>query len=555
MMDSTLDTRPEPSKLRLAAITCFATTFGCLYSSMGMIVLPTEVMRLWPETSAMSLGLLLAMTGITQLVAPIAGYYSDRCTLALGRRRPYMLVGSALIIAGLGGMYAGRTLLNGALFAAALFVTVLGLNTAYTGHAGLMPDLLPESIMGTVSGLVAVFNSIGAACAFYSFGFARLPIEYAYVSYAIVTAVTVTTSCCVAHERPLTSSRPISAREILTSYTISEATHGDFYWVFWIRACLPASRCARPLPRPRSTLPSPSLAPSRLEAVPTPHAPRARARARPACTPSPPPHIHAGTLYYMGVSTHSFMMLYLRDVTLPRSGPHPFLGLDDESMSEAELAKHYVGIIALFGQFGALVVAVPLGRLSDTYGRKPFIHLSIAMMCTVYIYYMTGPTITWTLLVGVIFGAGNGAFLAVDYALAVDTLPDKAAAAKGPRHAVREPPSGPAPPPLSAPPSPLRPPSSHRDPPALFADLGIWGVSGFIGGSLGPLCLGPLLHIVGRMGGDDDGGGGGGDAGGGGVAGDGEVPYALAGYQAELILAVAFCVAASYFLHVAVRAK
>lgn len=65
-----------------------------------------------------------------------------------------------------------------------------------------------------------------------------------------------------------------------------------------------------------------------------------------------------------------------------------------------------------------------------------------------------------TLLLGCVYGAGNGAFLAVDYALAVDTLPDKKAAAK---------------------------------------DLGLWGIAAFIGAAIGPAILGPLLHIVGLL--------------------------------------------------------
>lgn len=67
-------------------------------------MLPAESLRLWPKTPAASLGLLIAMTGVTNVVSPICGYYSDRCTHALGKRRPFMLGGAAVLILGLTGM-------------------------------------------------------------------------------------------------------------------------------------------------------------------------------------------------------------------------------------------------------------------------------------------------------------------------------------------------------------------------------------------------------------------------------------------------------------------
>jgi len=107
-------------------------------------------------------------------------------------------------------------------------------------------------------------------------------------------------------------------------------------------------------------------------------------------------------------------------------------------------------------------------------------------------------------------GAGNGAFLTVDYALAVDTLPDKDSAAR---------------------------------------DLGLWGVSAFIGSACGPIVLGPLLHIVGLV-----------SLGGGwdeimgkptataGVDPDLDVRYGLKGYQAILVAGVLFVSATAYML-------
>ena len=56
------------------------------------------------------------------------------------------------------------------------------------------------------------------------------------------------------------------------------------------------------------------------------------------------------------------------------------------------------------------------------------------------------------------YGLGNGMFLSVDYALACDTLPSADSAAQG---------------------------------------LGVWGVSAFLGSTLGPLIAAPLLSYFG----------------------------------------------------------
>ena len=114
---------------------------------------------------------------------------------------------------------------------------------------------------------------------------------------------------------------------------MSEKTHGDFFWVFWIRS-----------------------------------------------------------LYYMGVSALSFMMLYIRDMTLPQYGDEtPPLGIPGASRNDQ--ATHYTSLIALGAQVGALCLALPIGKLSDSHGRKPYITIACALMVVVYVAFMFRPSI------------------------------------------------------------------------------------------------------------------------------------------------------------------
>ena len=69
-------------------------------------------------------------------------------------------------------------------------------------------------------------------------------------------------------------------------------------------------------------------------------------------------------------------------------------------------------------------------------------------------------------MVGIWYGAMNGMFLSVDYALAIDCLPDRAQSARW---------------------------------------LAIWGVASFIGTSVGPLVYSLILHFADREYDEDDG--------------------------------------------------
>ncbi|KAL1529743.1 hypothetical protein AB1Y20_000679 [Prymnesium parvum] len=434
--------RPSPTLPQLLAYTSFSLTAGLVFGSMGLIVLPAEVLVMWPETQAATLGVLLALTGISQLIAPAVGYLSDRCTHPLGRRRPYLLAGGAVSLLGLLGMRVAR---DGALpksYAGSLLVCMLGMNCSYAGFTGLLPDLVPECMMGKASGLMAVLNAVGAALSFYLLGFTGIDVRYSYSLYGAAVIATIGVTAVFANEAPLLKASPVVGSEILRSFYVSMATHGGFAIVFWIR-----------------------------------------------CT------------YYMGISVLSFMILFLRDVILPISGDDPIFG---NGVEPSRWPTYYTSMIALIGQLGAVSIAVPIGRLSDRDGRKPYIYLACGMMVLVYLIFAFSPPLSVILAIAFMYGMGNGSFLTVDYALAVDTLPDKANAAQ---------------------------------------DLGLWGVAAFIGSSFGPLILGPLLHVIGilSLGGTLD------DVFGKTIAApnngnstDHELQYGPAGYRAILVMGIVF---------------
>lgn len=88
--------------------------------------------------------------------------------------------------------------------------------------------------------------------------------------------------------------------------------------------------------------------------------------------------------------------------------------------------------------FEAIVtlVAVPFamlcGWLSDRAGRKRFIYAAASIQTVVVLVFLAGSVIPlWLVLaLGVAYGVGYGAFSAVDWALGLDTLPDRDRPAK-----------------------------------------------------------------------------------------------------------------------------
>jgi len=81
------------------------------------------------------------------------------------------------------------------------------------------------------------------------------------------------------------------------------------------------------------------------------------------------------------------------------------------------------------------VVAIPFalagGWLSDHAGRKRFVYASAALQAGVVFAVATGSVpISLLLVLAAVFGAGYGLFGAVDWALALDTLPDRGRPAK-----------------------------------------------------------------------------------------------------------------------------
>jgi len=151
----------------------------------------------------------------------------------------------------------------------------------------------------------------------------------------------------------------------------------------------------------------------------------------------------------MALSVQAFILFYFRDIV------------------KVDNPAYYTAMVALLGQVGACLVAYPSGQLSDrpNIGRKLLVLIACLVMGIVYVLFLLFPEVKAILAIAFFYGFGNGTFISVDYALALDTLPSN-------RNRAR--------------------------------DLGMWGVAAFLGTMLGGLIGGSLLNFVGGSDNEND---------------------------------------------------
>jgi len=141
-------------------ITIFGFALSALWSSLHIVIMPLRLLDFAPEALKNTYLDLLILTGaiLGMVVQPIAGAISDRSRFGWGRRRPYVLLGSILILLLLPGIgFFGSY--------AAIFIIYcllqIGSNTAQGPFQGFIPDLVPEGRRGLASGVRSLLNIVG----------------------------------------------------------------------------------------------------------------------------------------------------------------------------------------------------------------------------------------------------------------------------------------------------------------------------------------------------------------------------------------------------------
>ncbi|CAK9049867.1 unnamed protein product [Durusdinium trenchii] len=347
-----------------SCITSYQWIYSMITTGFALTILPQEAERLHSADSSLWLATYVMICGVTQLICPMAGLFSDRLNCSFGRRRPVMLTASLLAGGGFLCLYFCSRYLCPEGFLCALAFTETSLNVAFAAHAALPADLRvqpqfeepstrgAESEAGLISGIMALHSFLGAVCAVGFLDFTSgAPLYFFYLVYGIAVLVVCTFVSLVAKEESSSNLSSPSAGEILAAYSMDTERDADFFWVCYGRL-----------------------------------------------------------LFYTSQSVIVFMAYFIRDMFQVRSEP--------EVISKLSL-------LVFIGQGVGAVVAVPSSRISDLVGCKPMVYVSCLVQCASFLAFIVAARVGWSvMLVGaVIYGLGAGSYMSVDYALALKCLP------------------------------------------------------------------------------------------------------------------------------------
>jgi MFS family permease len=141
-------------------ITIFGFALTAMWSSLHTFVLQVRVLDLVAEAQKNTYLAILTFVGLilAMLVQPIAGAISDRWGFSWGRRRPYILAGTALVIILLPGIGLADSFIGLLIVYCLLQVSS---NTAQGPFQAFIPDLVPGKKRGVASGVKGLLELTG----------------------------------------------------------------------------------------------------------------------------------------------------------------------------------------------------------------------------------------------------------------------------------------------------------------------------------------------------------------------------------------------------------
>jgi MFS family permease len=212
----------------------FAMSFH--WGALITIVIPAEVLRFVPESQKGAyLGLLLSGGAVmAMVVSPIAGALSDRSTLPLGRRRPFVIAG---ILCNCLGLIAMRYAPAYAWYVGALLLVQASSNFAGGAFNGLIPDKIPPSQRGLTSGVMGFMMMMGTISAALLAGNLVGRGQASAVYWIVAAVLFICTAVMVwkVKEEPLRAAPPIVLPAFVRSFWIDPRRYPDFAWMFVTR--------------------------------------------------------------------------------------------------------------------------------------------------------------------------------------------------------------------------------------------------------------------------------------------------------------------------------
>jgi MFS family permease len=312
-------------------------------------------------------------TLVAVVVNPLVGAISDYVTFRMGRRRPFLIIGTALNVVVLILFAYSPTWFSSTALLVTFIVLFLLLqftnNVANSPWSAIIVDKVPQNQRGVTSGFYGLFTLLGLIFGSLVAGIIvnkndALPlynneIVKIFLLIAILQTVLVVYTVITVKETPLAEHATFHLSTVFKKFLFKPSQYPDLSWVLLARL-----------------------------------------------------------LVMMGIWGIFYFLQYYFDDVLGGFGVKTII------FGGAFSGEFFSGALFLPAlMLTALPTSLIAGWISDHKGRKILVYLSGAMMTIVCVLFIFFQSQYYALIAGAFFGIGYGAYTSVDWALTADVLP------------------------------------------------------------------------------------------------------------------------------------
>lgn len=373
-----MELRAIPQRLTVRdqlVLSIFWFSLNIQNAALFPIVIPLQILLFVPPgqvgnaQQALLLGWISTVGAVVSLIMPpVFGMMSDNTRGSWGRRRPYIAAGAILLVLSALLLAVAGSI---AIFVLALMINQVGSNAANASYQALLPDRVPKEQRGEASGYMGLMTILGSIS---SLGLAAWLLGQ--------VSLTSTGGDVIRHGATLFY--------VLTGIALIAGALITVIWVHEVPLVPIVSDVAQKkedaLLRFRPWFVSNWIAPWR---------------------------------------EYNFRLIFFTRFAV-MMGLTLFMTFIEYYFANVAHDTNFVqatAVVALLALFGAICSAFLLGIYSDRVRRAPVVCVSTLLMATASFAFVIAPGSFPLWILGILFGVGYGAYTSVDWALAVDAMP------------------------------------------------------------------------------------------------------------------------------------
>ncbi|MEU0478880.1 MFS transporter [Streptosporangium sp. NPDC006013] len=230
---------PTPPSSPPAASTGFIAAFVAAVLGVAVatltplsVTLAIRIKQIDPDNAAGSLSLVLGVAAVVALLSgPFFGQLSDRTTSRWGMRRPWLLGG---LVVGLAGLCLLATAATIPVMLVGWCITQAGFSALNAALAALLIDHVPDLQRGKVSGLVGMCQAVGVVAGVFLVQSVGSSVALMFLFPGALAAATVIVLAVVLRDRRLDSADRLryDLRAFARSFWVDPIRHRNFAWAW-----------------------------------------------------------------------------------------------------------------------------------------------------------------------------------------------------------------------------------------------------------------------------------------------------------------------------------